>query len=357
MTSIIGRYLSRLFLARLLLIVFGLAAMAILLDLLANSDDLIKPRSNIAEVLFRYAMLRLPGIVSQITPISVLVASLITFVALARHSELTAIIASGISPFRQIRALFPAVFLVAVGQFVIEDQALPSATEALRDWGVGDYGDFANMDKNDMIWFRQGGNYVRARQTLAAEDVIRDITIFHRNDAGRLVERIEAESATYKDGMWNLEKVTRTGSEDATTTRLEQLSWPEAIEVSVLDKLTLHPKELSWNELLGMIDELGYGNRPRYLYELWLHKKIARPVATILMVMLAVASVQRILPRRQAGLMIAAGIGAGFLFWIGDELIVTVGEAGLLPAAIAAWAAPMILALLSSTVILRDDGS
>lgn len=357
MTSIIGRYLSRLFLARLVLIVFGLAAMAVLLDLLANSDDLIKPGSDIAEVLLRYAMLRLPGIVSQITPISVLVAALITYVTLARHSELTAILASGISPFRQIRALLPAVLLVAVGQFLIEDQAVPPANGALRDWGVGDYGDFANTDKDNMIWFRQAGNYVRVRKASAAEQVIRDITIFHRNDAGRLVERVEAESATYKDGAWNLENVTRTGSEGATVSKLDQLSWPEAIEIPVLDRLTLHPKELSWIELLNMVDELGYGNQPRYLYELWLHKKIARPVASILMVLLAVAAVQRILPRRQAGVMIAAGIAAGFLFWIGDELVVTVGEAGLLPAVVAAWAAPVVLALLSSTVILRDDGS
>ena len=357
MTSIIGRYLSQLFLARLLLIVFGLAAMAILLDLLANSDDLIKPGSDIAEVLFRYALLRLPGIVSQITPISVLVAALITFVGLARHSELTAIIVSGVSPFRQVRALLPAVFLVAVGQFVIEDQAVPDATSALRDWGVGDYGDFATADQNDMVWFRQGGNYVRARPASANEHVIHDMTIFHRDTTGRLVERIEAESATYKDGDWILEKVTRTGAEDPTTTKLDQLAWPEAIEIPILHTLTLHPKELSWIQVLSLADEQGYGNRPRYLYRLWLHKKIARPVATVLMILLAVAAVQRILPRRHAGLMIAAGIGAGFLFWIGDELIITIGETGLLPAVVAAWAAPIILALLSSTVILRDDGS
>ncbi|MDH3475707.1 MAG: LptF/LptG family permease, partial [Rhodospirillales bacterium] len=61
-------------------------------------------------------------------------------------------------------------------------------------------------------------------------------------------------------------------------------------------------------------------------------------------------------PRRQPGWMLAAGIAGGFVYWISDELIITVGEAGLLPAVVSAWAAPIVLAALSVTVILRGEG-
>jgi len=356
MTWILGRYLSRLLLARLLLILFALVSMATLLDLLANSDEIIKPHGDVAADLGRYVLLRLPGIVSQVVPISLLIAALVTLAGLSRSSELTAIMAAGISPFRQIAALLPAALLVAGGQFLIEDQAVPSATAELRDWGVGDYGDFASKDDSKMTWFRQADNYVRVRRSQAEKELIRDVTIFHRDPGGRLIERIEADHALYKDGVWILQDVTRTGTDDSVPTRMATLEWPEAIEISILHALTLHPKELSYAELRQLADRRGFGNRPLYLYEMWMHKKFARSVATLLMIVLAMAAVQRLLPRRQPGWMLAAGIAGGFVYWISDELIITVGEAGLLPAVVSAWAAPIVLAALSVTVILRGEG-
>jgi lipopolysaccharide export system permease protein len=275
MTWILGRYLSRLLLARLLLILFALVSMATLLDLLANSDEIIKPDSDVAADLGRYVLLRLPGIVSQIVPISLLIAALVTLAGLSRSSELTAIMAAGISPFRQIAALLPAALLVAAGQFLIEDQAVPSATAELRDWGVGDYGDFASKDGSKMTWFRQADNYVRVRRSQVEKDVIRDVTIFHRDPEGRLIERIEADHALYKEGVWILQDVTRTGTDDSVPTKTATLEWPEAIEISILHALTLHPKELSYAELRRLADRRGFGNRPLYLYEMWMHKKVA----------------------------------------------------------------------------------
>lgn len=357
MISVLGYYLSRLFLGRLVLMLFGLAATAILIDLVAASDDIIKPGDDVALVLGKYALFRLPGILSQVIPITVLVAALITFAGLARNSELAAILGAGVSPLKQVRVLLPAVALVAVVQFVIEDQALPRSTNALRDWGVGDYGDVGQGDDDRPTWFRQGNNFVRMRSDDDTGDVMRGIDIFRRDAEGQLIERIQADSATYRDGVWSLKDVTRTLADEGTVTKSPGLDWPEAIEFSILRSLTLHPKELTWIELRRLAARSGYATRPLYLYEMWIHKKIARPLATVLMVLLAVASVQHILPRRQPGLMLTVGIAIGFVFWICDELVVTVGEAGLLPPMVAAWAPPLVLGALCATVILRDDGA
>jgi lipopolysaccharide export LptBFGC system permease protein LptF len=55
--------------------------------------------------------------------------------------------------------------------------------------------------------------------------------------------------------------------------------------------------------------------------------------------------------------MLVAGVGVGFVYWIFDELVVTVGEAGLLPSLLAAWAAPVVLGAASLAVILRYDAT
>lgn len=138
---------------------------------------------------------------------------------------------------------------------------------------------------------------------------------------------------------------------------LDRLVWPGAIKSAILESLVLHPRDMSWNEVRRLARESGYGNQPVYLYEVWLQKKVARPLATILLVLLAAAAVQKMHPRRSARLMLVSGIGVGFVYWIFDELVVTVGEAGLLPSSLAAWAAPLILGSVSMAVILRYDGS
>jgi lipopolysaccharide export system permease protein len=356
MISTVGRYVARLFLARLLVILVALAALMVLADLLANSDEIIETNQDVAWSLSRYSVLRLPAILAQVIPISVLLASLTLLVGLARHSELTAIFGAGLSHFRVILMLMPATLSIAVAQFLVEDQAVPSTSARLRVWGVGDYKAIGGSAARHMTWVRQGANLVRIGRIEAAQDEIFDVTIFHRNTEGRLIEKVEARSAAYDDGNWTLREVVRTDPDAGVSTRVARLTWPGAIESAVLHSLSVHPRELPWTEVKRLAEKSGYGNQPTYLYEVWIQKRIARPLGTVLLVFLALASVQRMHPRRPAGLMLAAGIGIGFVYWIFDELVVTIGEAGLLPSVLAAWTAPIVLGAIATTVILRQDG-
>lgn len=355
MNGILARYLTRLFVARLLAMLFGLGSLAVLMDIVANSDDIVGAGDSVAAALGRYAILRLPGVVSQILPLTVLIAMLLTMSSLARHSELTAITGSGVSQLRLIAAMLPAVVAVSALQFLLDDRVVPRATSELRAWGVGDFKSFVEKDKGKKIWFRQGDNYVSVRKIAKRRNELVGVTIFDRDAEGHVRERIEAQRATYSDGAWILEAVSRTSSDSETVTTVPRLTWPNAIEFSILKSLSYHPKELPWIELRRLAAQSGFGNRPIYLYQVWLQKKIARPLATILMIVLAVAAVQRLRPRQQGGLMLTVGISAGFVYWIFDELVLTIGEAGLLPVVVAAWAPPLTLAAAAMTVILRHE--
>ena len=357
MISILGRYMARQFAARLLVVLSGLTALLVLADLLANSDEIIETSQDVAIALAKYSALRLPTILSQVIPMSVLLAALLLLVGLARHSELSAMFNAGLSHLKVILMLLPAALLIAAVQFAIEDQAVPLTTAQLRAWGVGEYEYSPSRDERNMTWIRQDGNFMRIGGTSAAQDEIRDVTIFFRDDAGHVTERIQAQRAAYDDGQWILTEVVRINTDTGERVQIDRLVWPGAIESAVLESLALHPRELSWIEVSRLAQKSGYGNQPVYLYDVWLQKKIARPLATILLVLLAAAAVQRMHPRRSARLMLVAGVGVGFVYWIFDELVVTVGEAGLLPSLLAAWAAPVVLGSVSMAVILRYDGT
>ena len=76
-----------------------------------------------------------------------------------------------------------------------------------------------------------------------------------------------------------------------------------------------------------------------------------RPVLTVLLMMLGVAFAQPMPRRRSVGLFIAAGAMLGVAWWLIGEVMMQVGELGLLPPVLAAWV-PAILAVL----VLRLGG-
>ena len=356
MISILGKYITRQFLAHVLVVLTALSAVMLLADLLANGDEIIESSQDVAAALSRYGALRLPATLSQVLPMSVLLASLTLLVGLARHSELTAVFGAGLSHFRLIMMLMPGALAIAAAQFLIEDQVVPAVSAHLRDWGIGDYKNSGTGDPRGLTWIRQDANVVRIGGTDAARDEIFEVTIFRRDAEGRLMERVEAREASYRDGSWILRDVVRTDPETGARVTQEDMVWPHAIETAVLHSLSLHPRELSWAEVWRLAAKSGYGNQPVYLYNVWLQKKVARPLATVLLVLLAVASVQRMHPRRSARLMLVAGVGIGFVYWVFDEFVVTMGEAGLLPSFLAAWTAPISLGAAAMAVILRYDG-
>ena len=139
MISIIGRYVGRIVLGRFVVLLLGLATLMMLLEFLADSDQVIAASDHAIRALALYMVLRLPAILAELIPVAALLAGLVSFTELARHSELTAIYAGGMSKMRLAGAVLPVACLIGGLQFAIEDQALPAASRQLRAWGVGDY--------------------------------------------------------------------------------------------------------------------------------------------------------------------------------------------------------------------------
>src|SRR5919108_1351006 len=136
----VSRYLSRLFLMRFGFLMLGLALLVVFLDFLADGDEILEAGGGAVTPILRYTVLRLPEIVSELIPITAMLAGFLTFAGLARFRELTALLGVGLSKFTLAAAIAPAAILIGVMQFVLEDQALPVAVGELRAWGVADYG-------------------------------------------------------------------------------------------------------------------------------------------------------------------------------------------------------------------------
>jgi lipopolysaccharide export system permease protein len=347
----VSRYLSRLFLMRFGFLMLGLALLVVFLDFLADGDEILETGGGGVMPILRYTILRLPEIVSELIPITAMLAGFLTFAGLARFRELTALLGVGISKFTLAAAIAPAAVLVAAMQFVIEDQALPVAVGELRAWGVADYG----LSDGKATWIRQGTDIVRIGRFDRAADRLEHVTIFRRDGAGNLLERIEADEAVYRDGDWTLQRVRRSTPGEAATMEATPLGWPEGMSLDLLLAAATHPKETSLAGLLRISERSDLGTQPGYRYRLWLHKRLAGPVTTMILIMLTVALAQPFESRTGRGILLAIWLAAGFVAWTFDGLVLTFGEIGLLPPTLAAWTPPMVFAAVAIWLMLHDE--
>ena len=305
------------------------------LDLLSTADEVVRGAEDESAALIRYMALRAPLILAQLIPFVALLATLIVLTRLVRFSELVAIRGAGISQFRVMRALLPVAVLIAIPQFALDNFVAPKMLTELRLWGVGDYRNFHGDD--GATWLRDGTDVVRIASFEPQEERLRKVRIFERNENGELQQVIEAQDAVYQGDQWLLRDVTIANPREHTPSTAESLPWQTDIAPTIFEVFSQHPRELPFQELWHFIVNPAYGNQPQYLYEVWFQKRLALPVATIVIMLICVPLVQRFERSTGPAIMILSGIAIGFFYLAFDDLVLSIGEAGLMPPIMAAW--------------------
>src|SRR5690606_6940905 len=176
--TVLAGYLTRLLLGRFLLLLFGLAALLLGLDLMVNANSLLRGEGGIA-ALGRYAYLRTPIVASDLIKVATLLAGLITFAGLIRHSELTAMWNAGVSQLGLLRRLLPIALLIGGLQFVVSDVAVPASADALSEWGVVRDDTDRRVNRSDgFTWIHVGQDLVRLPTAGISPTSLEDFTIF-----------------------------------------------------------------------------------------------------------------------------------------------------------------------------------
>jgi lipopolysaccharide export system permease protein len=354
------RYASRLFFVHVALMLLGFVALLQLLDILSNADDVLKTHDEQLTALFRYAWLRLPESIVFMMPFSVLMGSLLAVSRLAQHNEVLALKAAGLSFYRLLLAFVPAALVAAGLYFAFSDRLAPMSSRALAEWDAQAIADDEpdEVAPQDGIWVRDGNVLVRVAVVTADGRELRGVTLFMRDDNGNMTGRITARAASYDGGAWRLFGVERLDLAGAggTFTRFAERPWQTALTPGHFSDLATPPTGLSLRELVHFSINEDVGNRPTYYYETWVQKRVALPVAVLIMLLLAAPVAQGL--QRHGGIVagMIAGLGLGFLYFVADGFVLALGEAGAIPPALAAWSPPLMFASLGGAALIRFEG-
>ncbi len=346
-------YLSRTFLARFGLLLFAFLVLFEIFDMMASGEDIIS-RNDSIQALFSYAVLRIPEIVTQTLPFTVLLAALLTLSGLAQQNEIVVLKSAGISFFQLLVMLAPIGLAIGLAHFLLADQVVPRLSprvELLRD----PQGRDVEADTlGTGIWLRDGGAVVSMERASRDGRSVERVSVFERDEQGKLRSILWARDGRYWDGQWMLHGVRRLtpGVPEQT---LSEMQWSTGLKPAQLSSLAAHPSLLALKQILRFIRTPEVGARPVHVYETWLQERISLLLKPILMILLAAPAAN--LTRRRAGMAgsLGYGIAAGFAYFVADGLGLAFGEAGKLPPLIAAWAPGVIFAAFGSFIVLQVE--
>lgn len=355
--KIIGWMLTRMVLIRFIFILLGISIFVITLDVVTYAKEILALDNGSPAIVFSYFLMRAPGTLSTFLPISVLLAMLLVLMELSYRNEMPAIWSAGISPMRLVLMLLPFALMAGGLNFLLNDRAVPDAAPTLREWGVGDYGEkkLKVGGERDPIWMRAGRDVLRAGSANAQATELEDVIIFRRDESGLLREQIMAKHAVLSQDRWHLSNVLVYYRDNLPPNRLDQMIYSGSFRPAAAGARSGDPEEMSMSDLSYFIENSGFGIRPTWVYQTWWHKRLTLFVTALAMVALCIPLAVRFRRGGGIGVMFAAGIGLGFLFFIVDGISLTMGELGFVTPWFAAWAPVLGLAAVAGIVSFRTE--
>ncbi|HET6162014.1 MAG TPA: LptF/LptG family permease [Dongiaceae bacterium] len=356
------RYALRTFLWNFFVLWISFTSLLQVVDLLNNSDEVLDRHPRDAGAVVEYAIWRLPELAVFLIPFSVLMAALLSLAKFERSNETLALKSAGAPYYQILLAFLPAVGLVAVMHFTLTDQIVPRSIDHLmeRDLYVDKK---SKSDEDDQrVWVQDGDMIVEVGQVDKQGLELFNMRLYTRDDSGNITEQKFVHHAIFDVGTrkWTLQEVEDTKvvpghATNVATTATEP--WDTKLGPQEFSELIERPQAMTTKRLWSFATSEQIGVRPTYFYETWLQKRVALPVSSVLMILLA-APVALSFGRRDKGVAsgMAIGFGLGFLYFITEGLVQALGESGAVPPFFAAWLPALLFASIGGLWLIRLEG-
>ena len=357
--SRLGRYVF----ARVL-IGIGIALIAVLASILTiDLVEQMRTRTEIALIeALRLTLLKTPMLVEQTLPFVVLAGVMMAIIGLNRSSELVAMRAAGVSAWR---FLTPSAFAGIILGIVTITALNPLGARLFEVFESEREGVLSPSSGNGEagIWIRQGNEegqiVIHADEVADTGATLRGVTFMffeQQQEALRFTRRIRAETAELRPGFWQLSNLVE-AIPGGRPMRSTHLAIPTSLsETEMIDRFVT-PASLSFWQLPPFIQEARQAGFAPTRYELKWQSLLAYPLLLAAMAGLGAAfslQLQRLGNLARWG---AAGVGIGLFLFFYSQLAGAFAMTQAVPAAVAAWSAPLAGVFIAlSIVAFMEDG-
>lgn len=320
------RYLARQIYGAVAFVLVGFLALFAFFDLLNELRDLGKGNYGLREI-FAHVLLSVPTNAYELFPIVVLIGTLFVLAQLAGNSEYTVMRGSGLSPGRAGLALGKIGLAFFVATFLIGEWVAPHAEEAAQKVRMRAMSKLIADNVSSGLWLKDERSFINVREARQA-DSLDGVRIYEFDSAYRLKLVTTAQHADYQgNGTWKLAGVaqTRFAGNGPTTARHAELEWRSAVNPDLLDALIVKPERMSAWALHRYTEHLAGNRQKTERYEIAMWKKLFYPLATLVMMALALPFAYMQARAGMVGVKVFLGIMLGIFFHLLNSLFSHVG--------------------------------
>jgi lipopolysaccharide export system permease protein len=351
--SVLDRYIVRSILGAVLLVMMVLLVLGALFMFIDQQDD-VGTGHYTALTAFWYTLLNLPQLAYELLPITALIGALLGLGSLARGSELTVIRATGVSVARLAGIALMGGLLLMLLAILLGEFLAPPLQQAARAHKA--------FSKLNGATFGGGGAWVRDGDMIlnvagqSSQRQFGSMQIFELSPQHRLLALGHAQRAVAgARGTWALSDYTESRFEDdsITTRPPAQRLLASNVSAGFLGLAVEDPKQLTSRALWRLISYYHANalDAREYLFAFW--SRIARTVAVVFSVLLAIPFVLGSLRSAGAGARMLLGMILGIGFFLLQRLIESGTVVFNLDPVLLAWLPTTLLALVTITLLAR----
>ncbi|GJM14269.1 MAG: LPS export ABC transporter permease LptG [Pseudohongiella sp.] len=312
-----------------------LLAMLVVVSLIISVDLVFALAEEIADTDENYSLVNalsfilftLPTSIYELLPFTALGGALIGLGILASNNELVVLQAAGVSVWRIVwSVLKPTMVIMLLSLLLGEYVAPPLEQLAQSNKAVQQSG-------NDSIaselgtWRKVGNEYIHINAIAPGGQALYGVTRYEIDDNRTIISSSFAESAIYmareEASYWQLSNVRESNFGTGSISRQEYLQedWQIDLSPELLSVLLVEPDRQSISGLYRFAQFFDAQGLDSATYFLAFWKKLLQPLATLVLVILAISFVFGPLREATMGFRVFVALGMGLVFTIMQRLM------------------------------------
>ncbi|RIJ33528.1 LptF/LptG family permease [Pontibacter oryzae] len=338
--KLLDKYILKKFLTTYVFTVLILVAVILVIDFTEKNDDFIKTNPSITEIIFDYYLNLIPFWANMLSPITVFIATVFVTAKLASHTEIIAVLSSGVSFRRFLVPYIMGASLIGATIFVLIGWVIPNANKKSVAFQVKYIKSPFTYDSRNIhikigpetyVYMESYNNTAHVGYNFALETI----------DSTKLTRKLSTNSITWnaEKEKWHIDRYTlRTfDGENETIYKGENLDTTLNLRPKDFESTYKLEQTLTLTQLNDFINEkINRGADDIEIYLIEKYERFSYPFAIVILTVIGVIVSAR-KARGGVGFQIALGFFLAFIFIIFVITSRSLAQVGDIAPQIAAW--------------------
>lgn len=354
---IIDRFLLKEFLKYFALSLSFVVIIYLLFDLLQQLNYFINLKVKIIGIA-TYYVYNLPSYFVLLFPVGVVLGAFFTIGRLTRQKELLALKSAGVDAYRIYLPLVITGIILVFSSFFINEILATQANIRLKEFKMYEIEKRepqTRKSRSHLFYYGKEGRIYFIKHYNEEKGIIRDFVVWEFNKKRKVIKRVDAPFAEWKDGVWEARDV----RVREFTPKGEGFSFYKTLKLAELKE---RPKdfgrrakaieEMNFIELKEYVDRMHRAAEPASEETVEFHYRFSYPFINLILLLIALPLAGVL---RRGGVMLGLGLGLlfSFAYWGIIQITKATGVTGIISPFLSAWIPNIIFLVIGTLLFLR----